>query len=366
MQRITQPATAGVDEVGEAIDKLTAMEPSDAAFLSCYLDASAGRAACLRFLVEKAAAIRAKLDGNARLEFENALTMVERQLELVWHPEVKGLALFARSPAGGRQLSVLRLAVPVANRLALYRLPEILPLVELVEKESPFMLLLARQGGLQVLDADIGRVAPRAWAADVRRLQTTAGARSGSGSVATLDRGLQTMRRIVSASSSPLVLAGDSDAMAKVREWLPRRAAARLADCVEVPCHLEQHEAIDRIRSDLAEVRRVESRRLATRLVRAMRGGSLAVAGECATLEALHAGLAHTLVLSADCDRSDNVQWDAPIELSRLAWRQGARVVLADSDELRYLGGVGCLLRQPAEAAAMRTPPRAQRLDLVA
>ena len=366
MQPITQPALAGVSELGAVLDRLAAVEPGDVAFLSCYLDASAGRAACRRFLAEKAAAIRATLHGNARLEFENALTMVERQLELQWHPDAKGLALFARSPAGGRHLSVLRLAVPMGNRLALYRLPEILPLVELQEQQPPFTLLLARRGGLQVLDVDLGRTAPRAWSADVRGLRAAPGSRPPDGSVAPLDRALQTIRRVVSASTAPLLLAGDADALDAVRQWLPRRAAARLADCIEVPNHLEQREAIDRVRTDLAEVRRVEGRRLAARLVRAMRRGSLAVAGEYATLEALCAGMAHTLVLSADCDRSGIVQWDAPIELSRLAWQHGARIVLADSDELRYLGGVGCLLREPADAAAMPTPPRVERLELVA
>jgi hypothetical protein len=42
------------------------------------------------------------------------------------------------------------------------------------------------------------------------------------------------------------------------------------------------------------------------------------------------------------------------------------RVELVNSDELRHLGGVGCLLRAPAEPLAMPEPAAGRRLDLVA
>ena len=85
-----------------------------------------------------------------------------------------------------------------------------------------------------------------------------------------------------------------------------------------------------------------------------------------AALEALRQGSVDTLVIADAGQPNEGAHWDAKIELSRQACRQGTRVVLADSEELRYLGGVGCLLGQRHETRAMPVPPRFGRLDLVA
>lgn len=373
MLQVRKPGLLGNAELEEEVALLAAVEPSEFAFLSCYLDARLGKAACQHFLERKSAAIGQRLRGSARFAFENAVAMLQRQLEEHWNAEAQGLAMFARGLAGGRHLSVMHLAVPLENSLIMYRAPALLPLVELLQREPPFTLVLAQGGRVQVSDIDLGRNTPRAWVDDARIPHATIDVSNGSGAGSTTtngtlrwDRPIRLIQRTLAASSTPLLLAGDEATLQKVVDWLPQRALSRLLGTVAVPPGLGQGEAVELLRGRLSDIHAAESMQLVSRLVTAIRTHGPAVAGHLAAMEALRQGSVDTLVI-ADAGHPDvGAHWDAKIELSRQACRQGTRVVLADSEDLRYLGGIGCLLHQRHETHAMPLPTRFGNLDLVA
>lgn len=373
MQATTDAKRTTSDDLDVELARLAAAEPGDTCYLSCYLDARQGPAACDDFLASKAELIRSTLEGTARLDFENALTMIERELERGWHPSIQGLALFAQGPAGGRFLSVLRFALPLDNRLVMYRVPEILPLLALKEQAARFSLLLARRSGLQLLDVDLGAATPKAWAVDRRHSDGSehpagrgADMDDPYGPIARLGGPRHLIRRAVSACTDPLLLAGDSIRLEDLGNWLPRRAAARLVATLELPSRIKLREAVALARDAFMAAMRQDGQRLAGSLVKGLRRSGQAVAGEAATLEALRAGRVATLVVAEGGLPADGPGWFPQLELGRIACRQGVPVVSADSDELRYLGGVGCLLRQRRGAIAMRAPARPGRLELVA
>jgi len=373
MRQIRKPGLLGNAELKEEVALLAAVEPSEFPFISCYLDARAGKASCQHFLERKSAIIRQKLSGSARFAFENALAMLQRQMEEYWNAEAQGLAMFARGLAGGRHLSVMHLAVPLENSLITYRAPELLPLVELLQREPPFTLVLAQGGRVQVSDIDLGVNTPRAWVDDARIPRATSDVldRSAAGSTTTnsmvrLDRPARLIQRTLAASSTPLLLAGDEATLKKVINWLPQRALSRLLGTVAVPLGLGQREAVELLRGTLSDIHAEESMQLVSRLVTAIRTHGPAVAGHLAAMEALRQGSVDTLVIADAGQPNVGAHWDAKIELSRQACRRGTRVVLADSEDLRYLGGVGCLLRQRHETHAMPVPSRFGHLDLVA
>jgi len=245
--------------------------------------------------------------------------------------------------------------------------------VELLQREPPFTVLLAQAGRVQVLDIDLAVATPRAWVDDAEMPQATGGNLIGSvaGSVSTsrmvrLDRSVRLIQKLLAGSPTPLLLAGDEASLRRVIDWLPQRAVSRLLGAVTVPRGFDQRETVELLRGRLADIHAEISMQLASSVVAAMRTRGPAVAGHVAALEALRQGNVDTLVI-ADAGRLNlGAHWDATIELSRQACQQGTRVVLADSEELRYLGGVGCLLRQRDEARAMPVPARFSHLDLVA
>jgi len=373
MQQVTKAGLLGNAALKGELALLAAVEPTDSPFISCYLDARAGKTACQRFLERKAAVMRPTLSGSARFAFENALAMLQRHLDVHWNAEAQGLAMFARGLAGGRHLSAMHFAVPLENRLIMYRAPELLPLVELLQRDPPFTLLLGQAGRVQVLEVDLGVTTPRAWVDDARIPQTTSGTLNSPGArslaarpMVRLDSPVRLIQRSLAASSTPLLLAGDEVTLKKVADWLPQRAISRLIGTVAVPQGIDQREAVDLLRDRLAAIHADESLQLVSRVVTAIRTHGPAVAGHVATLEALCQGSVDTLLIAEGGRPESGALWDAKIELTRQACRQGTRVVLADSEELRYLGGVGCLLRQRHETRAMPVPTRLGHLDLVA
>ena len=363
MQADTQPQLADITSLLGQTRQLAMLDVNDTPFLSVYLDTRPGMRGCRQFIEDKAARIRPQLPGMERLEFENAFNMVCRGLERGWHPEMQGAAIFARGLAGGRHLTTIPLAIPVRNSLAVYRAPEILPLLAVKDSHPAFTLLLVRQGSVQVLESNAGRVVRHARTPVQWLHPAVQRPPQGALSVSSLQR----IHRLLSADTcGPLVVAADADSLAAVVAWLPRRAVSRLLHRLEVPADLGHAEVVDFVQSSVTAALAETRTQLAARLVRAMRLHGPAVIGQVATLEALRGGFAETLVIADGYDASGVSQWEAKIELPRLACAQGVDVVVADSDELRYLGGVGCLLRRRDREHAMPLPAHFGQLDLVA
>jgi len=146
------------------LHRLADLEMSDSAVVSCYLDAGAGKPACREFLKQKAGQIRPRLRGTARLDFENAVSMIHSALDAHWIPEARGIAIFARGALGGRQLTILHSATTLSNRFILYCRPELLPLVSLRQREPSFTLLLVNGDQVQLIESKFGSVLSRSGA----------------------------------------------------------------------------------------------------------------------------------------------------------------------------------------------------------
>lgn len=382
-------------ELGSQLRLLATIEPSDADFISCYLNLSDGQAACEALLQRRAEEIRHGLEGVVRVDFEHALEMVSAELAQIWRgsdaDRCPAVALFARGLAGGQSLSVVRLDVPVEPAVVFYRVPELTPLALAGGEQPPFTLVLARQGSLQVLDVQGAKVTPRAWST----FRENPRAATARGEILLPQRRFQMLRRaLIGPSATPLVVAGDGPMLDEVTAALPARATGRLRDVMRIPSHLSQAAAIERIRRRFSQRLRLQDHQLAARLVRAVRSRGLAVAGPMACREALRADAVEALMIAQDhrfstiwgcdacealtvseqppatCDRCDCAspyRWRVVTELVRLACQQGVAVIRTSDDQVSYLGGVGCLLREPVETAAMPCPDQArQTLELVA
>ena len=152
------------------------------------------------------------------------------------------------------------------------------------------------------------------------------------------------------------MVAGDRERVDRAVACLPGRVRARCVDGIALSDSLTEHDFLERVREHWVANRSLESTRFATRLLRVLRPQGNAVAGPVATEQALREGNVETLVISeAPCEVPDR-RWDARIELSRLAWRQGIPIIASESSELQYLGGVGCVLRSRAGRRILPVP----------
>jgi hypothetical protein len=163
---------------------------------------------------------------------------------------------------------------------------------------------------------------------------------------------------------------------------------------MRVPATLDQEAAVRFVQQRLAQRSDLQQQQAATRLLRAIRSGGLGVAGPVASYEALRADAVETLVIdpqhdfpavrqcadcgklqaagatASHCSRCDGgrlADWAVAAELVRLALQRDIPVVATQSEDVRYLGGVGCLLREPFEVKVMpQSAVERPVLDLVA
>jgi hypothetical protein len=329
--------------------------------------------------------------GVVRLDLEQAVETTRGALAALWDEEriPSGVAIFARGLAGGQYLAVVRLPEPVRPSLSFYAVPDLTQILSARRCEAPFTLILARRGGLQVLDVQGSEVVPRAWAAlrPVARgsMQTDAQSR---------ERFRVLRRALAGANEAPLVVAGDGNCLDDLTAALPARAVGRLSDVMRVPATLDQEAAVRFVQQRLAQRSDLQHQQAATRLLRAIRSGGLGVAGPVASYEALRADAVETLVIdpqhdfpgvrqcgdcgklqaagatASHCSRCDGgrlADWAVAAELVRLALQRDIPVVATQSEDVRYLGGVGCLLREPFEVKVMpQSAVERPVLDLVA
>ncbi len=368
--------------------------------ISCHLDLTRGEAACRRFITDQASSLRNDLHGRARRDFEHGLMLLLERLAQRLGPRARGLSLFIAVRSDPVVLTSLTFAVPVHNRMALAATPDIFPLLCLKDRLESHMLVLVQPTWLQIAEVNLGDPSVKAWAthststaplrSDLRLVDPAPSIDTGKG----LDRHIKFVERVLRAGGrSYLFLAGDPRLCATLYGLLSPTLRARLVQTLPLPADCSLKQAAEVSMAAFQEFESGVSQATAARLLRGVRTQGSAVAGAAATLSAMREQRADTLVISHDypssngwvcnsCGTSD-VRAQAPahcpscggdnvasldprIELIRLAGQQRLPVELVDGDELRYLGGVGCLLRDTPETRAAPLPRQATTLDLVA
>ncbi|MCB1772426.1 MAG: hypothetical protein KDI88_02315 [Gammaproteobacteria bacterium] len=368
------------------LSALAAVDAGSAPFLSCFLDARQGEAACRDFLTDRYLELADGIPAAQRALLDEAMVMADAAFAHHWPSGVQTVAVFARPGCDERFLQVLPLVDAIPAQVDWYRLPRLLPLMEAAATRARFTMLLGRQGAMYVVDVTDGRAETRAWASPRRT-----GPAKGQGPD---PQTIALRRALLEQSALPLVVAAAAADVDDLVGWLPSRSRARFVERVEVPDYLDFNRAVRFVIEDFQDRRRLEEQLEVSRLIRASRDHGMAVLGPLACTEALRGGAVETLVLArgvsfprvrycqrcgaqdawasgavpcVECGEATPMPLDFANEIAYLAKRRRADIVFSDAEELRYLGGVGCLLPQSAEASAMPLPtPRRHGLDLVA
>jgi hypothetical protein len=384
MQEFTENRPFSVVSLDLQLAALASVEAGNVPFLSCFLDARSGVSACRDYLTERYLELAEGMPEAQRAHLDEAFTMADAAFAHHWPKDVQTVAVFARPGGEERLLHILPLLDAVPAQVDWYRVPQLLPLMEAASRTVRFRLLMSRDGAMHVIDIADGQVVTRAWASAQtanQRLDADGG------------QMLAVRRVLTERSGVPLVVAGTASSLEAVIDWLPGRSRASFVERMAVPEHLDFNQAVRFVVDDREDRRRLEAQLEVSRLLRASRSHGLAVLGPLACLDALRLGQVETLVLSRDaalpqiwhcdgcdadyssmpsvercqtCDGRALSMFDFAIEIAWIARRSGVNIVFSDAEELRYLGGVGCLLMQPADTQAMPVPALLRRFDLVA
>jgi len=389
-------STVRLKALQQQIDWLAGFKPGDGHVISCYLDLSQGRSRLVRFVRSRVASCAKTFPaGQAAALKAGCDTVVDRILSRA-PDNARGLAVFVSTGPEGSLLSALPFAVPFHNSLSISSSPDLFPLLQLREMYGRFMIVLAREDGLQVAEVNLGEVSVRAWVA-IRESAVLGDARTGTA----MPRGhldmhsqIRLVERILNRGrSGPLFLAGDVEVMQTIRDMLTPTLIAHLVGAVPVPADEPLHATAARCLRSLIEFEVDQAFELTARVLQEVSHNGAAVAGPAPSLAALRNGSAERLLLASDyrpepgwvCARDQGPGTypaqveptayngsgssgpvDLRVELVRLAGQYHVPVEFIGDDALQEYDGVACVLRDHPEQQAQRLPARYGRLDLVA
>lgn len=371
-----------IDELKQHITLLAVVEESAAPFISCYLNLEDGAASWRETFDDRARILRRILKGNDLADLEEALDKIEAWLATELLAAAKGAAIFVRGTFGGAFMLPMQFAAPLPNWIAVYPTPNIYHLVELKDNYHRYIVLLAMPDRASILEVNLGAATTQAW---INRSESRM--RVGSEwtrfhyQVHQAHRGdrfvqekIAVLEQLMHAGGhTHLLLAGDSDAIRRVRHALPNDLVDKLVDMIPVGERDQQADVVMATLSSFIEHEEQESRSVVKLLLEGLRSQNLAVAGSEATLEALLLGEVDTLVMTSGyqpdpgwtCTSCKVIGTEAPETsvcpgcgkpsvrpidvreaLLRLAGQAECPVeVINQSDALMALGGIGCLLR---------------------
>lgn len=371
-----------LDELRRHIGVLACVDETEAPFVSCYLNLEQGEAGYRKAFEDRASALRATLDGDARADFEAAIGQIEAYLAGKLQPGTKGVALFARQFRAGAFFLPMQFAAPLPNWIAVCATPNLFHLMALKDTYHRYVVLLATRTWVRILEVNLGAATVQAWTAQpelrerVGREWTKAHYESHRRERTSrfLKEQIELLGRLMAAGGhTHLILAGDPHLTGEIRRALPKSVASKLVDTIPAAGRDTQEDVVAATLSAFVEWEEQESQAVAARFVQGIRTQGLAVAGATACLDALRQRRADTLLLARDhlpepgwrcaacgairierdapaacseCGKAAVRPIDATEELVRLAGQKNCPVEVVDyCDPLMSFGGVGCLLR---------------------
>ncbi len=389
-----------VTDLQPHILRLATLDESASPVVSCYLSLETGPSGYRHALDMRARQLRASLSAPAHgvaAALERIDDFVGKQLLA----EATGAAIFARGGVDAFFLP-LQFRVPLPTWVAVGATPNIYHLVELKDTYDRFVVLLASETRVQIVEANLGAVTlqlfkerpelrkrvGREWTrAHYQSHARERTDRFAKEAVAILDR-------LMSAGGhTHLFLAGSPRATARVRDALPRH----LQDTVVEPRVAARSDRLSDtfalILASFVEQEERESQAVVEQLRHALHANGLAAVGADDTLRALQRSAVDVLVLASafdpgpgrvcrscgtvsasrlstsdcsGCGASLTRSLDLKEEMVRLAQRSGCHVeVVTHSDLLMQFGGVGALLRFLVPDACGRQPmPKAMSVSL--
>lgn len=372
-------------ELRQHIRTLITLGATDAPMISCYLDLEAcreesGVSGGRMVFARRAVLLRKSASGKSGKCVDEALQRIEEFLACELMREVKGVAVFAR---GGAQpfFLALQFQVPLPNWIVADAVPNVYHLIELKDTYHRFVLVLLTEKTSRILEINLGALTRQVWAerpellahvgsgwtkAHYQRHRAEQIEHCAADEINVLDQ------LMAVGGHTHLILAGNPHRTEWMQRALPTHLTDKLVDTVHASGRDSMLDIVTATNSLFAEHEEGESQARVCLLEFEIKTHGLAVAGTESSLRALKGGLADVLVMTeayepdsgwkcircgrittagrrpvgcSDCLGNELRPAMIKEEMVRLAESNGIEIeIVAHSDVLMELGGVGCLL----------------------
>jgi len=283
-----KPPAIDVEQLSNRIRSLIALEPSGGPIVSCYLAWSEQASD----LFEQRAALLHALASVGVDALDQAIEAIRRYLATEILADTQGVVVYAR---GGSQpfLWPMQFQVPVPNHVSANAIPDIYHLIELKDTYDRYVVLIALEHRARILEINLGAITREAWT-EHPELRDRVGEewahehyqnhRHDRGRQF-LDEKLRLLEKLMSAGGhTHLILAGDDQLTARVRDALPSHLRAKLVDILPLSAN---DDVISATLASFIDAEQRESRDAVAQLIAGLWRGGLAVAGTQRTIDAL-------------------------------------------------------------------------------
>lgn len=345
----------------QQIRTLATINESEAPVISCYANLESGTQQFRAAFEERLRVLKKSLSALEWHAFSEAIRRIDDYLHNGLLKESKGAAIFARGGAKPFFLP-LQFGVPVPDALSMDSLPNIFHLVELKDTYHRYVLMISTEERVRIVEISLGEVTEELWR-EMPELRKRVGREWTKEHYQNhkRDRGyrfikekIEILNRLMAAGGhTHLILAGNQQITARVRNALPERLLTKLIDRVNTSGSDRFSDVVATTLSAFVEQEERESLAVVEHLQREIKTGGLATAGTLATWQALERRQVDVLVMAKDYEPEPDVldgyaflKGKAKEALIRLAEQVDCQIeIVSHSDVLMQLGGVGALLR---------------------
>ena len=292
------------------IRTLIALPTTEAPVISCYQTISNGVLQDRNSFVDRMQTLQRGLRGQPLQDFNDALLRIEEFIANKLLPDARGIAVFSR--AGEAPLFLpMQFLVPLPNWIAVDDMPNIYHLVELKDKYDRYVIMIATEESIHILQVNLGAITAQMWERrpDLRKrvgrewtkmhFQRHRKERTRK----FLKQTIKTLSDLMTAGAySHLILAGPLSITSQVKKELPKHLMDKLVDTVPAPNAKPLADVVQATLVSFVEAEQQESRATVEHLLHQLRTGGLAVAGTGSSMPPLSRGQVDVLVMSKEYD----------------------------------------------------------------
>lgn len=309
------------------IKELAACEPTDAPFISLYLNTRGTESGNRQYEL----AIQDRLyffekefsnGGEWEKSFKKSWQKIEQYLNNELELKSNGAALFARSQPGNDFFLALQFPLPLENRFVVDRVPHVFPLVQFLDNSHHYMVMISDSQKAKIFEIQFGGIK------DIQQIEKAEEEKSFRGEWTQMhyqnwkkDQTKKFIKQKIKVLSElmqrndveHLVLAGDEVMLPRIKKELPKWLQDRVVDFARLGARTDEHQILRQTLEAFADFERIEDIDTLVSLRRELLTDGLGVMGTQTTVEALNAGKIDELIVATEyeappgwrCDNCD-------------------------------------------------------------
>lgn len=298
----------------EHIKELAAVKPSDAPFLSLYLNtrgAESGKRQYDAYFKDKLIFFKKEFAdcGEKEKSFQKSWSKIVRYSEQSLEVDSNGAALFCRSQPDNDFFLALQFPLPLENRFVVDSGPHIFTLVQFLDNSHHYVVMISDSEKAKIFEIQFGGIK------DIQRIEKSEDEKSFRGEWAQMhyqnwkkDQTKKFIKQKIKILGDLmqrngveyLILAGDDIMLAQIKRELPKWLQERVVDFTRLDVRTDEHQILRQTLETFTDFEQAEDIDTLVSLRRELLTDGLGVMGTKCTVEALNSGKIDQLIVATE------------------------------------------------------------------